>query len=128
MENARLLDELLRQSTRSLEYQTATADVLKAINAVAGRPDSRCWKLWWKAAQLCDAAYGYDLSTRGSGLPVMASLGLPAEFAADPRLQGVMQFTTAPFLDEQYANAAQFKFLTPTASPTIPRCRSRWAG
>jgi GAF domain-containing protein/HAMP domain-containing protein/anti-sigma regulatory factor (Ser/Thr protein kinase) len=83
IENARLITEL-RQRTQdlqeSLEYQTATSDVLKVISQSGANLDSVLDTVVETAARICDGVSAIVFRLRGDRLYLASSYGVASEY------------------------------------------------
>jgi two-component system, NtrC family, sensor kinase len=76
IENTRLLNEL----RESLEQQTATADVLRAISSSPGELEPVFQAVLENAVRICDARFGNLLLTEQSGMRIVAMYNSPVGF------------------------------------------------
>ncbi|MGA7790650.1 MAG: GAF domain-containing protein [Xanthobacteraceae bacterium] len=83
IENARLLGELQQRTadlTESLEQQTATSEVLRAISASRGELDPVFQALLENAVRICGAKFGNLILREGEGLRIGATYGAPRAY------------------------------------------------
>ena len=79
IENTRLLNEL----RRSLEQQTATADVLRVISSSPGALEPVFDAILERATRICSAKFGLLWIREGEGFRSVASQGVPPAYAQE---------------------------------------------
>ena len=85
IENTRLLNEL----RKSLQQQTATADVLKVISSSPGELQSVFQSMLENAMRICDAKFGIIFEFSDGAYRSLASLGVPQQYDEHCRQQRV---------------------------------------
>src|SRR5262249_43133197 len=85
IENARLLNEL----RESLQQQTATSEVLKAISSSPGELEPVFQAMLANATRLCEAKFGQMLRYDGDAFHITAMQGMPPDYAAVLRREAV---------------------------------------
>ena len=88
VENARLFDEVQARSrdlSKSLEQQTATAEVLQAISSSSGELMPVFQTLLANASRLCEAKFGVLLLCEADGFRTVALHNAPTAFAEERR-------------------------------------------
>ena len=95
IENARLLHEL----RRSLQQQTATADVLKVISSSPGELGPVFEAMLANAVRICEANFGVLFRSQGAEFYPAAWAGVPPEYEEFLRRRGPFRPTDGASLD-----------------------------
>jgi GAF domain-containing protein len=88
IENARLLDQLLRRSSElgeALDRQTAASDVLQVISSSSGDLEPIFTTMLEKAVRICDANFGNIYRHEGDLQHLVATHKTPPAFAEERR-------------------------------------------
>jgi GAF domain-containing protein len=94
IENARLVNELRQRTddlTESLEQQTATSEVLRAISTSPGNLQPVFETILANATWLCEAKFGVLFRSDGDALRAVALHGAPPLFAEERRRNPVIR-------------------------------------
>ena len=101
IENARLLNELRQRTddlTESLEQQTATSEVLKAISGSPGELQPVFETMLENAVRICAAKFGNLWLREGDNFRIGATHGAPPAYAEARRREPVIHFSpNSPF-------------------------------
>ena len=95
IENTRLLNEL----RESLEQQTATAEVLRAISSSPGELEPVFQSMLENATRICEAKFGSLYRFDGKAFHFAAEVGTPPELAEFQRRRGPFQPLPGSHLD-----------------------------
>src|SRR5262249_30079494 len=96
IENVRLFDEVqarTRELSESLEQQTATAEILRAISSSPGELDPVFQAMLENATRICEAKFGNLLLYEGDAFRVVAMHGAPPEWDVLRRRDPVIRFS-----------------------------------
>jgi signal transduction histidine kinase len=106
IENARLLNELRQRTddlTESLERQTATSEVLKAISTSPGDLEPVFHAILENATRICEAKFGTLYRFDGEMFTAGMEVGAPAEYAEFLRRRGPFRQARGGLLDRALA-------------------------
>ena len=92
IENTRLLNEL----RKSLEQQTATADVLRVISSSPGELEPVFQAMLENATRICEAKFGTLLLREGDAFRGVATHGVPTAYAEWHRRQPAIELRDHP--------------------------------
>ena len=95
IENARLLSEL----RKSLQQQTATADVLKVISSSPSELEPVFQVMLENAVRICEAKFGHIVLLEGNLFRMAAEADMPAKLAEFFRQRGLFEATPGSHLD-----------------------------
>ena len=91
IENTRLLNELRQRTTdlgKSLEQQTATADVLRVISSSPGELEPVFQAMLENATRICEAKFGSLFRFDGEAFHFAAEVGMPLEYVEFQKRRG----------------------------------------
>ena len=123
IENSRLLNEL----RKSLEQQTATADVLGVISSSPGELEPVFQEMLKNAVRICDAKFGVLYRFDGAAFHFAAEVGTPSEYLEFNRQRGPFQPVPGSHLERVMLT----KWISHTpddAASKIPGIAARLAG
>jgi GAF domain-containing protein len=103
IENARLLNELRQRTadlSESLEQQTATSDVLRAISSSQGELEPVFHAMLENALRICEAKFGLLFRFDGARFHPTAGVGTPPEYAEFIKQRGAFAPVPGSRLDD----------------------------
>jgi two-component system, NtrC family, sensor kinase len=103
IENARLLNELRQRTadlSESLEQQTATSDVLRAISSSQGELEPVFRPMLENALRICEAKFGLLFRFDGTRFHPTAGVGTPPEYAEFIKQRGAFAPVPGNRLDD----------------------------
>jgi GAF domain-containing protein len=106
IENARLLTELRQRTddlTESLEQQTATSEVLKAISSSPGELELVFDAMLANAVRVCGAKFGVLFQSEGDGLRTVAMHDAPQSYVEERRKNPIIRPAPATTLGRALA-------------------------
>jgi GAF domain-containing protein len=96
IENTRLLNELRQRTdglSEALEEQTATSEVLQVISSSPGELEPVFQAMLQHSVTICEAKFGRMFLRAGSGVRLVAHLGVPAALVEHDQRRGTFQPT-----------------------------------
>jgi GAF domain-containing protein len=123
IENTRLLKEL----RRSLDQQTATADVLRVISSSPGELEPVFQAMLENATRICEAKFGLLFRFDGRAFQMAAGVDLPSHYAEYVKQRGLFLPPTNTLLDRAM-KTKQMSYTADMAADASPGSPARLAG